>query len=64
MSVVFTCECGRRTTEPFIIKGAKMCVICADEIAPQIVDSRAKVNYRRYQEKHMDVDRSRYGRRY
>lgn len=62
MSQVFTCECGRKTTEPFVIRGVKMCVICAEDEAPEIVDRRAKDNYRRYNDKHMDVDRSRYGR--
>jgi len=48
MSVVFTCECGRRTTEPYIIRNVKMCVICADEIRPEVVDSRERYYQKRY----------------
>lgn len=62
MSLVFTCECGRKTTEPFVIRGEKMCVICAEDVAPMIVDQRERKNYRRYNDKHMNMDRSRYGR--
>ncbi len=64
MSVVFDCGCGRRTTEPFIINNEKMCVVCAEEIAPRLVERRAKYNYERYQVRQHDVDRSRYGRHY
>lgn len=62
MSVVFQCECGRRTTDPFIINGVKMCVICAEEADPRTVDIREKKNYRRYTTENMGVSKSRYGR--
>ena len=48
MSVVFQCACGRKTTDPFIIDGARMCVICADQARPEIVDSRERFNRKRY----------------
>lgn len=64
MSVVFKCECGRRTTDPFIIDGVKMCVICAEEADPRSVDNREKRNYRRYTSEKMNVSRSRYGRHF
>jgi len=48
MSVVFTCECGRRTTEPFVIGQKKLCVICAEEFFPHVVESRERYNRRRY----------------
>lgn len=61
MSVVFTCECGRKTTEPYIIGGVKMCVICAEDIDPKEVDKREKINHRAY-EKYQLADKTRYGR--
>lgn len=60
MSQVFVCECGRKTTEPFVIRGVRMCVVCAEEEDPRIVDQREKKNYR--SETHVRVDRSRFGR--
>jgi hypothetical protein len=48
MSQVFTCGCGRRTTEPFILRGEKFCTICADDIAPEIVTSRERHNLRTF----------------
>lgn len=48
MSAVFECSCGRRTTEPFVIRGLMYCTICADEIDPKIVSSRENHNIRRF----------------
>lgn len=64
MSNIFTCECKRKTTDPYIIRGVKMCVVCAEDVAPNVVEKRTQYNYKRYQEQHGDVERSRYGRRY
>lgn len=49
MSTVFECACGRRTTEPFVIRGMKYCTICAEDINPDIVSSRERFNYSRYE---------------
>lgn len=62
MTKIFTCECKRQTTDPYLIRGVRMCVVCAEEIAPDLVDKRTRQNYRRYQAEHGDVERSRYGR--
>ena len=48
MSVVFTCECGRRTTEPFLIRDKRYCTICAEDLRPDIVDSRERSNFRKF----------------
>jgi hypothetical protein len=48
MSVVFTCECGRKTTEPFIIGKVRYCTICAEDLRPDIVESRERHNRHRY----------------
>ena len=48
MSVVFSCPCGRRTTDPFVIGGVRYCTICAEDIAPEIVASRERHNRRKY----------------
>lgn len=48
MSVVFTCSCGRRTTEPFIIGITKYCTICAEQLRPDIVASRERYNRSKY----------------
>ena len=42
MSQVFTCGCGRKTTQPFIISGKRMCTICAEDEAPDIVSKRER----------------------
>jgi hypothetical protein len=47
MSQVFTCQCGRKTTQPFLIKDTRYCVFCAEEIAPDIVDKREERDLRR-----------------
>jgi hypothetical protein len=48
MSVVFQCACGRRTTEPFLIRDVRYCTIGAEDIAPEIVASRERNNRRKY----------------
>ena len=45
---VFTCGCGRKTTEPFFIKNVRYCVFCAEQIRPELVDRREKENKRRF----------------
>jgi NAD-dependent SIR2 family protein deacetylase len=52
MSVVFTCTCGRRTTEPFIIGNQKYCTICAEQLRPDIVESRERHNRSKYGTRH------------
>ena len=49
MSQVFTCRCGRKTTQPFVINGAPICVVCAEEEAPTEVDRRERREWRQYQ---------------
>lgn len=39
---VFECDCGRRTKEPFLVGGVKMCAVCAEEFAPELVESKAR----------------------
>lgn len=50
MSRVFTCGCGRKTTDPFIVDGRQVCVICAEFEQPEVVTSRERTNWKRYQE--------------
>lgn len=38
----FTCECGIRTREPFKVRGVMMCAICAEQVAPGLVFSKAR----------------------
>jgi len=40
MDDVFHCDCGVRTREPFILRGVKMCAVCAERINPAVVISR------------------------
>lgn len=42
------CACGRQTTDPFLINGVRMCVICAEDLKPEVVDSRERFNRKRY----------------
>lgn len=53
MSFVFVCSCGRKTTEPFVIRGQQLCVICAEDEAPEIVTRREKTNLRRFRDPHV-----------
>jgi hypothetical protein len=41
MKKPFTCECGTRTTAPFLINGRHMCTLCAEEFHPGVVSKRA-----------------------
>ena len=45
MSRIFTCGCGRRTTAPFSWSGELYCTVCMEDLAPQVVDSRAKAEW-------------------
>lgn len=45
---IFSCDCGRKTTEPYLIKGMMYCVICAEDIAPGLVSQRAAYNWKAY----------------
>lgn len=56
MSVVFTCGCGRRTTEPFIIRDIRYCTICAEQINPEIVDRRERSNFRKFGRQRRGLD--------
>ena len=49
MSEPFTCDCGVKTREPFMIDGRLMCTVCAEAIAPRIVSSRAVSNWSQFQ---------------
>jgi hypothetical protein len=60
MSEVFTCECGRRTTNPYVIFGKKVCVVCAEDEAPDIVERRERRDLSR--ERMHTVPQSKYGR--
>jgi len=44
----FTCSCGIKTREPFIINGIKMCTVCAEQIAPRLVDSRTAASWKAF----------------
>lgn len=48
MSAVFTCSCGRKTTEPFIISGERYCTVCAEDLRPDIVASRERHNLSKF----------------
>ena len=41
MKKPFTCECGIRTTAPFLINGQWMCTVCAQDAYPGMVTKRA-----------------------
>lgn len=48
MSRVFVCECGRKTTEPFLIRDVMYCTICAEDLRPDVVEGRERQNRRKY----------------
>ena len=48
MSEPFTCYCGLKTREPFLINGLMLCALCADKIAPRLVDTRAARNWQAF----------------
>lgn len=48
MSKVFTCACGRRTTEPFLIGAEAYCTICAEQIDMRAVTQRERTEWQRY----------------
>jgi len=62
MSQVFVCSCGRKTTEPFIIRGHSVCVICAEDEAPDIVTRREKTNLRKFRDPKVPTRRYGVGR--
>lgn len=41
MSQPFTCACGVKTRQPFIVGHRKMCAVCAEYEAPGLVASQA-----------------------
>lgn len=46
---VYRCvSCGVRTVEPFVLHEQVLCAMCADQIAPNIVSARERVNRRRF----------------
>ena len=61
MSQVFTCGCGRKTTQPFSVSGKLVCVVCAEDELPSAVDSREKFNKRRDRYENGKVPTGRYG---
>lgn len=48
MAKVFSCECGQRTTEPFMVNGRLMCTLCAEEFSPHLVSRRAAANWKEF----------------
>jgi len=36
----FTCFCGTKTRNPYLVNGELMCVICADRVAPRLVSAK------------------------
>ena len=48
MSKVQTCPCGRKTTNPYVIRGIPYCVDCAEERAPSLVASRIRRDWRNW----------------
>lgn len=62
MSQVFVCSCGRKTTEPFMVHGRKICVICAEDENPEIVTKREKVNVRKFRDHHVPTRKYGVGR--
>lgn len=48
MDVIYTCECGVRTREPFKVNGTLMCALCAERVAPRLVDMRAARSWRQF----------------
>lgn len=59
MSEVFACECGRKTTNPYLISGKKMCVICAEDEAPDLVERVERRDI--YRSRDHEVPQSKYG---
>lgn len=46
--LIYKCDCGRRTTEPFLVNGQKYCTVCVEDLAPSLVSSRARANWREF----------------
>ena len=44
----FECFCGMKTREPFLVNGQLMCVMCAENIAPRLVNSRTSKNWKEF----------------
>lgn len=48
MAEPFTCSCGIRTREPFLVNGEKLCTICVEQLAPRLVSRRAAANWQEF----------------
>lgn len=48
MAKVYTCDCGMKTTEPYLIAGRLLCTMCAEEENPHIVNRRAAANWKEF----------------
>lgn len=48
MAKVFTCSCGTKTTEPFMITGRLLCTLCAESENPHLVNKRTRENWREF----------------
>jgi len=44
----FECFCGIKTREPFLINGQKMCTVCAEKVAPRLVDKRTATSWKAF----------------
>ena len=51
----FTCSCGMKTREPFLVGGELLCVICADKLSPRLVTKRAERNWHAFQNMNRSV---------
>ena len=49
-SKVFYCPCGARTTDPYFIGDTVMCVLCAEEMDPKLVERKTRSEERMYRE--------------
>jgi hypothetical protein len=48
MAQPFRCDCGMRTNQPYLINGEKLCVVCAEQIAPRLVSRHVKRNWQEF----------------
>jgi len=44
----FECSCGVKTTQPFMINGQVMCVMCAENIAPRLVSAKTSRDWKEF----------------
>jgi hypothetical protein len=49
MAAPYQCECGLRTRAPFMINGELMCAVCAEKVAPRLVNQRTARNWFEFQ---------------